>query len=401
MRDEAVLTGTIKIPVRADPKVVSLIKNYTNGLRYVVHEILKHLEKYGVFKFSKEEKRIKWEQRIKPIHEDFYECIKRKFNLPPKIALSCLREASFIARSVINNPENKDRKCVIKSYRARIDGYGYKLIEDKGYVVSIRIYGFGEIKIEGFPREWFARYLDWYQGEALLKMEENKVVFLMTVKKRVKTPTISERCIAIDLNFEEIVVGNFEGVARIKTPMKKIMHIKKNHIERVQKKYNKRWRYVKVIRKAISRWWRRIHNINDNFAKQTSLRIVKLAKKLGYNTIILEDLNGLRDEQTKMKKPWRERFTFFSYKRLQFWIEWQGLKHEVAVVYVNPINTSKTCPYCGEKLKKTKVRRMLKCEKCKRIYDRDNVAVRNLVKKFKIEMSRLRGTGNGAEEMWH
>jgi len=31
--------------------------------------------------------------------------------------------------------------------------------------------------------------------------------------------------------------------------------------------------------------------------------------------------------------------------------------------------------------------------------DRDNVAVRNLIKKFKIEMSRLRGTGNGAEEM--
>ncbi len=52
-------------------------------------------------------------------------------------------------------------------------------------------------------------------------MEENKVVFLMTLKKRVRAPTISEKCIAVDLNFEEIVVGNFEGIARIKTPMKK------------------------------------------------------------------------------------------------------------------------------------------------------------------------------------
>ncbi len=110
MGDEAVLTGTIKIPVRADPKVVSLIKNYTNALRYVVSEILKHPEKYGVFIFSKEEKRIKWEQRIKPIYEDFCELMKYKFNLPSKIALSCLREASFVARSVINNPEKKDRK---------------------------------------------------------------------------------------------------------------------------------------------------------------------------------------------------------------------------------------------------------------------------------------------------
>ncbi len=63
MRDEAVLTGIIKISVRADLKVISLIRNYTNALRYVVNEILKHPEKYGVFKFSKEEKRIKWKQR--------------------------------------------------------------------------------------------------------------------------------------------------------------------------------------------------------------------------------------------------------------------------------------------------------------------------------------------------
>ncbi len=197
------------------------------------------------------------EAKKNPIHKDFYEQVKDKFNLPPRISLSCLREASFIARSVINNPENKDGKCVIKSYRVRIDGYSYKLIEDKGYVISIRIYGFGEIEIEGFPREWFVRYLDWYQGEAILKMEENKVVFLMTVKKRVKTPAISEKCIAVDLNFEEIVIGNFERIARIKTPMKKIMHIKKNHIERAQMKYNKQWRFVKGIRKAITRWWKK------------------------------------------------------------------------------------------------------------------------------------------------
>ena len=399
MGDEVILTGVVKIPVKTDPKVVSLIKNYTNGLKYIVHEILKHPEKYGVFKFSKEEKRIKWEQSIKQIHRDFYEHIKQKFNLPPRITLSCLREASFIVKTVINNPKNKDRKCIIKTYRAKIDGYSYRLIEDKGDFVSIKIYGFGEIEIEGFPREWLARYLDWYQGGATLRMEKGKIIFLMTLKKRVRIPTVSERCIAVDLNFEEIVVGNFEGVIRIKTPTKRIMHIKKNHIEKTQKKYNKQWRHVKRIRKAISRWWKRIHDINDNFAKRASLSIVKLAERLGYNTIVLEDLNGLRDEQAKLNKPWRERFTFFAYRRLQFWIEWQGLKHGIAVVYVNPSNTSKTCPYCGEKLKETKVKRMLKCEKCRKIMDRDNVAVRNLIKKFKIEMSRLRGTGNGAEEM--
>lgn len=83
---------------------------------------------------------------------------------------------------------------------------------------------------------------------------EDKVIFLITLKKRVRIPTVNEKCIAIDLNFEEIVVGNFERLVRIKTPLQRIMHIKKNHIEKTQKKYNKQWRFVEGIRNAISRW---------------------------------------------------------------------------------------------------------------------------------------------------
>ncbi len=33
--------------------------------------------------------------------------------------------------------------------------------------------------------------------------------------------------------------------------MKKIMHIKKDHMEKTRKKYNKWWRFVEGIRKAI------------------------------------------------------------------------------------------------------------------------------------------------------
>jgi len=57
-------------------------------------------------------------------------------------------------------------------------------------------------------------------------------------------------------------------------------------------------------------------------------------------------LNGLRDKQAKMRKSWRERFTFFAYRKLQSWIEWQAKKEELAVVYVNPKNSSRNCPKC-------------------------------------------------------
>ena len=102
---------------------------------------------------------------------------------------------------------------------------------------------------------------------------------------------------------------------------------------------------------------------------------------MGYDTIVLEDLNGLRDKQAKQKKPWRERFTFFTYRRLQKWIDWQAMKEGLAIVYVNPKDTSSICPECGSRLKHTE-NRIVKCEKCGVKFDRDSVAVRNLVNRW-------------------
>ena len=104
-----------------------------------------------------------------------------------------------------------------------------------------------------------------------------------------------------------------------------------------------------------------------------SRKIVLVAKEQGFDTIVLEDLNDLRDEQAKLKKFWREKFTFFTYRKLQKWIEWQAKKEGLAVIYVNLSNTSRTCPKCGSK--NTVIEnRILKC-KCGLEMDRELVAV--------------------------
>jgi len=154
-----------------------------------------------------------------------------------------------------------------------------------------------------------------------MKLSNGIIKLYITMKKVVKLPEPSGRAVGVDLNFNEIVVGNEKIEFRIKTPLARIMHIKHNHMERTQKKYSKKWLNVKGIRNAISRWWKRISGIIDNFVKQTSKIIVKLVKELGFNTIVLEDLNGLKYKQAKLKKTWRKRFTFFAYRKLQHWIE--------------------------------------------------------------------------------
>jgi len=378
MGNEVTLTGTVEMTVRAEP-LFNLVKNYTNALRFVVNEILRNPSKYGKWRYIKKTKRIKWEQDIKKIHE-FYETLKRRFNLPPKFAVGCEREASMIAKSVINNKKNKRRKCIIRNYRARC-GYQSYSIKFEGKKCYLRLQGFGEFEVNGFNKKWLDKYKDWKFGDLIMKIHEKVIKLYITLKKVVEIANPSEKAVAVDMNFSEIVVGNDETEARFGTPLQRIMHLKKNHIEKTQKKYNKKWLHIKRIRKAISRWWRRINGITNDFIKQISRKIVLFAKEKGFDTIVLEDLNGLRDGQAKLNKPWRERFTFFSYKRLQEWIEWQAKKEGLAVIYINPKNSSRTCPKCMSLNTKFESRKLI-CKNCGFTMDRDSVAVRNLVNKW-------------------
>lgn len=59
MGDEVSLTGVVEMTVRSEP-LAQLIRNYTNALRFVVHEILADPSKYGRWRYVKKAKKIKW-----------------------------------------------------------------------------------------------------------------------------------------------------------------------------------------------------------------------------------------------------------------------------------------------------------------------------------------------------
>ena len=120
MGDEVSLTGVVEMTVRSEP-LAQLIQNYTSALRFVVSEILADPSKYGRWRYVKKMRRIKWEHDLKAIHYSFYRELKSKFNLPPKFAIACQKEAVAIVKSVLNNENNRENKCIVKSYRARCD----------------------------------------------------------------------------------------------------------------------------------------------------------------------------------------------------------------------------------------------------------------------------------------
>jgi len=103
---------------------------------------------------------------------------------------------------------------------------------------------------------------------------------------------------------------------------------------------------------------------------------VSPAKQHQY-AVAREDLTGLVENLKKLPKEHRVKLIILSYRRLEYWINWQCEKNGAPIIVVEPRGTSSTCPRCGSKLVENGYRR-LRCPRCEFEADRDTVAVLNI-----------------------
>jgi len=82
-------------------------------------------------------------------------------------------------------------------------------------------------------------------------------------------------------------------------------------------------------------------NINHTIAKS----IVAKAKDTGRG-IALEDLSGIRD-RTTVRYSQRRQHHSWAFRQLRSFIEYKAILAGVVVKFVDPRNTSRTCPACG------------------------------------------------------
>jgi putative transposase len=87
-------------------------------------------------------------------------------------------------------------------------------------------------------------------------------------------------------------------------------------------------------------------NILEDWARKTSLEIVRFAKRLGY-AVAREDLTGLINSLRRIKnKDHRTKLIIMGCRRIARWIDWQAMKQGVPLAIVNPNGTSSECPQC-------------------------------------------------------
>ena len=364
------LTATLKFRVSPEPSLLSLVDRYVDALRYSVNWIIDHRE-----------------LRLSRVHRALYNVLRERYGLPSRIAVDCYREAIAVAKSWFRNPR-RGRRLVIRRKRMWLTpNLSYRLDLAN---MTVYVTGAGNVKIVGYPSN-MGEYLNWSIREARLVVRENGVFLHVVVKNHVEDPTPSMRAIAVDVNEHEVVYGYHNVIARDRTRVEDCIRIKK-HTERLQRKYSfgeyRAWMARKGILRRIKRLGVKIRSITNDFARREAKKIVDFAIAHGKDTILVEDLRNLNHNSRKLRKPWRERLVYTTYRKFLWWIEWEARKHGLALVKVDPRGTSTTCPYCHAKMVSTGYRR-LRCPRCRFEADRDTIAVLNLISKH---VSRMGGS---------
>ncbi len=329
------VTARVKA-VTPDPshqhKLLQFLRAYRDSVQYIIDQIwkLKHIPS------------------MKELHHRFYRILRRQgFR-----AHHC-HKIERRAREVVKaTKKNHGSKPILRKLTARLDYQDYKLdIINKTVRVAILNSEWVELKLLWY--EYLDKYFngEWKLKEILVSYCENEVWIYFTFEKEIvlKRP---RAVMGVDINFSNIAytIVNTDGkvITMGTIPFNGLRRALTHKIiaEKIQRRYSKKWRYVRRLREAIKRHGRRARNILVDSCYYISRRIVEVARE--YNAlIVLENLNRLRDRAIG-SRGFNKKLTLWAYRRIQSYIHYKALVEGLQVVYVDPRGTSKTSPIGGK-----------------------------------------------------
>jgi IS605 OrfB family transposase len=330
------------------------------------------------------------------LHENGYVKAKKLFNLNTALIQTARDKAVEILKSFERNKKDDsilrlkrtsirfDRRCYRFSKTTNVlTPYWLTLSLNRRERISLPIV-FGEKQRErieeAFREKWQFTTVDmvkrggeWYAHFVL--------------KKTVEVPDEPETIIAIDRGEHNLAVAVAISKSNPNKPMKgqfwKGQEVKRirglyGHIRRkLQEK-----KLLKEVKKLKDKERRKVNQQLHIVANE----IVAYAKQFTKPVIVMENLNGIRDNFKKSKRL-NKRFHSLPFRKLQTIIEYKAFLEGIEVRYLTKKetrNTSKTCHRCGH-VAQVKGREF-RCPKCGLTYNRDLNACINIAHALKRDM---------------
>ncbi len=306
---------------------------------------------------------------LSQVHQLFYKVLREKYGFRAHVAKQLYKYALAIVKAT---KANRGSKPKIKKLSVRLDKYDVKVNLEKmevEIVIRSKRYKLKLLHDPSYIKKFSGR--KWY--EVVVKWENNSLWVCIPFEFEYR-PYKPRRAISVDINLRQIVLFDGGRVRRIDTRFIEALSLKA-HAENIQRRYPRRWRYNSRILGRIRALHRRTRNVVVDWCRKVAKNIVLKAKRLRA-CIILEDLEKLWfvRSQEDSKLAWK--LSRFAYRKLQLAIITKAIELNVPVVFVDPRETSSTCPRCGNKLEY--VYRLGYCTKCCFIADRDTIGAINL-----------------------
>jgi putative transposase len=290
-----------------------------------------------------------------PLQRRAYREVRDRFELPSAAAVVAIRKVTYAYR-------NKQRRLHQATFRRRraIPVYRHQYKRD-GTVV---VYGF-RIPFTARPQAQLSS-----RHQAALCYRRGKFILHQVVEVDVPAPTPVQEYLGCDLGTTNLLTDS-EAETYSGQAVEDKRRIYVHRQARLQKRGTRAAR--RKLRRISGRQRRYQRDVNHVIAK----RVVAKAQRLCCG-IALEDLRGIRD-RIKARRRQRARLHNWAFGQLRQFIVYKAAKAGVPVVFVDPANTSRTCPVCGHVDKRNRRSQAeFQCRRCGHAGPADVIAARNI-----------------------
>lgn len=223
------------------------------------------------------------------------------------------------------------------------------------------------------------------RGQADLILQDGIFYLLLIVETPESTPFDTQGVLGIDLGIANIAVDSLGEVFSGKM----LNSIRRRHARLRAKLQSKGTKSAKrLLKKRRRKEQRFARDVNHSISK----KMVRKAKDTR-SVIALEDLKGIRKRTEKtVRKAQRSKHSSWSFFQLRQFIAYKALIVGVPVIFVDPHNTSRTCPIseCGHIAKENRpTRDTFHCKRCGYAAPADNVAARIIASRAAVNQPNI------------
>lgn len=316
------------------------------------------------------------------LHHKTYNYCRTQLGLKSELAVQVRIQAAETIKSVTKLEQKKHKKFKCpksKQTSIRLCKGSFNIWFDRSEVSILTLNGRLRYKV-ALP-DYFQQYFSWCRKGATLSLKKGKLFLHIVFEKEVED---------VSQNYDN-VLGIDRGIVNIATLSDGTTYSGK-HVLQIKQRYQSiRSKLQSKGSKSAKRHLRTLSTKENRFVTDVNHCISKdiVSRCIPGTVLVLEKLNGIRENSKKLRKSERAKINSWSFYQLEQFLTYKALAKGCSVQYVDARYTSQKCSICGHTVKGNRTTQShFKCKKCGYECNADLNAAINIANNFRASVNK-------------